>query len=202
MQLTNSPARYGAIPQLFHWLTALCVVAGWLLGWFMFVWPRGTAGRSYALLIHMSLGQCVIVLLVARLAWRIADPPPPMERTRFGRLLAVAAKASHYTLYALLVATPLIGVVFQLKRSGVLPVFGVWELHAPWPVDREQARSIFMAHKYLANALLILAGVHALAALTHHWIFGDRTLTRMLPGSGAGEAGEKRVLAVAPPLSP
>jgi cytochrome b561 len=40
-------------------------------------------------------------------------------------------------------------------------------------------------HEYLANALVILAGLHAAAALTHHWIFHDRTLTRMLPGTRA-----------------
>jgi cytochrome b561 len=183
MQFLNSETRYGAIPQAFHWLTALCVVAGWVLGEFMFVFPRGGAGRSYALLTHMTLGQCVIVLLIARLAWRLGNPPPPTERTRIGRLVEIAAKASHYTLYGLLVVTPLAGIAVQLMRSGVLPVFGLWELHSPWPVDRAQAAKIIRAHEYLANALLILAGLHAVAALTHHWIFKDRTLVRMLPGS-------------------
>ena len=39
-------------------------------------------------------------------------------------------------------------------------------------------------HELLANALLILAGIHAAAALIHHYVFGDRTLVRMLPGRG------------------
>lgn len=196
MQLANSTTRYGAIPQALHWLTAICVVAGWLLGWFMDDFPRGPV-RSSALLTHMTLGQCVFVLLVARLVWRLANPPPPMETTRFGRLLRIAAKASHYTLYALLVATPVVGMVFVLKRTGGLPLFGAWQLHSPWPVDREQARSIIKVHQYLANALLLLAGVHAIAALIHHWIFGDRTLIRMLPG-----AAEPAAIAASPPLSP
>jgi cytochrome b561 len=45
------------------------------------------------------------------------------------------------------------------------------------------ARSILRVHEYCADALLILAGVHAVAALTHHWVFRDRTLVRMLPGA-------------------
>jgi cytochrome b561 len=187
MQLANSAARYGAIPQAFHWLTALCVVAAWGLGQLMFLFPRGTASRSGADLAHMTLGQIVLVLLVARLVWRMANPPPPVELTRFGRLVTVAATISHFTLYALLILTPIAGIVFQLKRAGVLPVFGVFELHSPWPVDREQARSVIKAHEYLANALLVLAGLHSVAALTHHWIFRDRTLIRMLPGA-AGAA--------------
>jgi cytochrome b561 len=39
-------------------------------------------------------------------------------------------------------------------------------------------------HELLANALLILAGLHACAALIHHYVFRDRTLVRMLPGRG------------------
>jgi cytochrome b561 len=184
MQLGNSNIRYGVIPQAFHWLTAMCVVAGWPLGWFLGEFPKGTA-RSYALFTHMTLGQCVVVLLIARLAWRIANSPPPPEPTRFGRLVEIAAKLSHYTLYALLVAVPFVGMVVQLKRGNALPVLGFWDFVSPWPTDRATAKSVLKVHEYLANALVILAGLHAAAALTHHWIFHDRTLTRMLPGTRA-----------------
>jgi len=42
MQLANSGTRYGAIPQALHWLTVLCVVAGWLLGQFLDAFPKGS----------------------------------------------------------------------------------------------------------------------------------------------------------------
>jgi cytochrome b561 len=74
MQLANSGTRCGAIPQALHWLTVLCVVAGWLLGQFLDAFPKGSP-QAFALLTHMTLGQLVIVLLIARLAWRIANPP-------------------------------------------------------------------------------------------------------------------------------
>jgi len=38
-------------------------------------------------------------------------------------------------------------------------------------------------HEILAHALVILATIHAGAALIHHWVFRDRTLVRMLPHS-------------------
>lgn len=52
-----------------------------------------------------------------------------------------------------------------------------------WPADRNLAGSLLWLHRNLADALLILAGIHAGAALMHHWIWRDRTLKRMLPGA-------------------
>jgi cytochrome b561 len=181
MQLMNSKAQYGAVAQILHWLTALFVICGWLLGTFHDDLPKGAA-RSVALSIHMTLGQCVIVFLIARLAWRMVNPPPPPEPTRFGWLQQAVAALTHYVLYALLVAVPVMGIVVQLKRGNTLPLFSVWDVASPWPVDRAMARSLLKVHEYLADALLLLAGVHAMAALAHHHLFEDRTLLRMLPG--------------------
>ena len=181
MQLLNSSARYGAVLQAVHWLTALLVVCGWLIGEFNDYLPKGSA-RAFGLLVHMTIGQCVIVLLVARLAWRIADPPPPAEPTRFGRLLEVAAKLNHYALYALLIAVPIAGIVVQFSRGRPLPLFGLEDIVSPWVLDRAFARTMLRVHEYLADTLLILAGIHAAAALIHHYLWRDRTLTRMLPG--------------------
>jgi cytochrome b561 len=182
VQLLNSTTRYGAIAQTLHWLTALFVVCGFLLGQFGDNLPKGPV-RSFGLFVHMTLGQCVIAFLLIRLVWRIANPPPPFEATPLGQLLDIAAKASHFTMYALLLAVPILGMIVQLKRGNALPIFGFWDVASPWPVDRKLARSILSVHATLADALLILAGIHACAALVHHWVWCDRTLKRMLPGA-------------------
>ena len=176
MQFANTTTRYGAVPQVLHWLTAIFVICGFLLGQFGDDLPKGDA-RAIGLFIHMTLGQCVIVLLVARLFWRVANPPP------LGRLVVWAAKLSHFTLYALLLVVPVLGITVQLKRGHALPVLGFWEFQSPWPNDRNAARTILGLHGWLADALLILAGVHAVAALVHHYVWRDLTLRRMLPGS-------------------
>jgi cytochrome b561 len=181
MQLRNSTSRYGAIPQAVHWLTALFVVAGWLLGQFGDDLPKGSV-RNIGFLMHMTLGQCVLFLLVVRLIWRFVDPPPPLEATPLGGLLAIAAKLSHFALYALLVIVPFLGIIVQLKRGHALPIFGIWDFVSPWPADRAIARTVLGLHAYLADTLLILAGIHAAAAIMHHHVWRDRTLTRMLPG--------------------
>jgi cytochrome b561 len=182
IQLANSKTRYGAVPQAVHWLTAIFVVCGFLLGQFGDVLAKG-APREFGLLVHMTLGQGVAALLVIRFAWRMVNPPPPPEATPLGKLVEIVAKLSHFTLYGLLLVVPILGMVVQLKRGNTLPIFGIWHLPSPWPVDRNLARSILSVHGTLADALLILAGIHASAALVHHWIWRDRTLSRMLPGA-------------------
>jgi cytochrome b561 len=181
MQLANTEARYGALPQALHWLTVISVAVGWLLGQFMDDFPKGVA-RDTAFATHVALGEFVIVLLALRLLWRLFDRPPALLPTRFGRAAEIAATLTHYALYALLLAVPLVGIVAQLKRGDALPIFGVWRLASPWPADRTAAHSVMEVHELVANALLIFAALHAAAALIHHYVFHDRTLVRMLPG--------------------
>ena len=200
MQLTNSKAQYGAVPQILHWLTALFVICGWLLGTFLDDLPKGSI-HSAGLVVHMTLGQFVVVFLIVRLIWRMANPPPPPEPTRFGWLQQAIAAFTHYVLYALLVAVPFMGILVQLKRGHALPLFGIWDLNSPWPVDRAMAKSLLTVHEYLADALLLLAGVHAAAALMHHYLFEDRTLLRMLPGVSPPVRRRAKARG-APPVSP
>ena len=192
----QSRGRYSPL----HWLTALLVICGWLLGTFLDDLPKGLI-RNSAFLAHMTLGQCVVVLLVARLIWRAANPPPPPEPTRFGWLQQAVAALTHYVLYGLLVAVPLFGILVQLKRGNALPLFGLWDVVSPWPTDKAMARSLLSVHEFLADALLLLAGVHAFAALMHHYVFEDRTLTRMLPAV-LRPARRRRKARSAPAVSP
>jgi cytochrome b561 len=181
MQLANSTTRYGAVPQLIHWLTALFVIVGWLLGQFSDDLPKHM--HPLGLFLHMTLGEGVIALLLIRLFWRVANPPPPAEPTPLGRLVTLAAKLSHFALYALLLLVPVLGIIVQLKRGHDLPILGLGTFASPWPADRTVARSVLFVHYWSANTLLILAGIHAIAAIVHHSLWKDRTMVRMLPGA-------------------
>jgi cytochrome b561 len=180
MQLANSKTRYGAGPQLIHWLTALFVICGWSIG--QFGQYLGAYDRI-GFFVHITLGECVIALLILRLFWRAANPPPPVEPTPLGFLVKAAAHLTHAALYTLLLVVPILGIIVHLKRGHALPIFGFFEFSSPWPTDRPLARSILTVHYYLANTLIVLAGFHACAALVHHWLWRDRTLVRMLPGA-------------------
>ena len=180
MGLRNSPEGYGAVAQAMHWLTVALVIVAWLLGEFDDVFPKGPA-RAASLYVHISAGLAVIGILVLRLFWRLGDPQPPNEPTLLGVWLDRAGHLAHYLLYALLIATPIAGIVLQFARGDSLPIFGVSEIASPWTADRAFARSVKDIHEVLANALIILAVLHAAAALVHHLLLRDRTLVRMLP---------------------
>ena len=186
MQLFNSRKDYGAIPQALHWLTVFLVALAWALGIFDDALPKG-GPRESGMFVHICAGIIILALLVARLTWRLADPAPPPEATEFGdwmgRWLDPAARIAHYSLYLLLVAVPVVGVVLQFARGDALPLFGLAEIPSPWLKDRAFAHSVKEVHEVLAHALVILATMHAAAALIHHFIFRDRTLVRMLPHS-------------------
>ena len=180
MQLRNSAQGYGAIPKSLHWLTVALVIVAWVLGTFGDDLPRGTA-RDFGMFVHITAGLLIIGLLITRVLWRMVDPPPPAEITPFGGWIEVAGKLTHLTLYVLLATTPIMGIVLQFARGDALPVFGFTEIASPWIRDRGFARSMKEIHDTLANALVILAVLHASAALIHHWVWHDRTLRRMLP---------------------
>ena len=131
--------------------------------------------------VHNSAGLAVIAILVLRLFWRFANQVPRLEHTIFGVLLDRLGRLTHYVLYALLIAAPISGIVLQFARGDALPIFGLAEIASPWTVDRAFARNVKEVHELMANALVILAALHAAAALVHHWVLRDRTLVRMLP---------------------
>ncbi|HEY8333188.1 MAG TPA: cytochrome b [Tardiphaga sp.] len=180
MQLRNSSDGYGAIARAFHWLTVVLVLLAWTLGTFGDVFPKGAA-RTAGLMVHISAGLTILAVLLARLLWRLVDRPPAPEPTRLGLWADRAGRLAHIALYALLFAIPVSGIVVQFARGNALPLFGLFEIASPWLADRASARAVKEVHELLANALGVLAALHAIAALYHHWVLRDRTLLRMLP---------------------
>ncbi len=102
MPLSGTTTRYGNLAQAFHWLTALLVLAAFLVS------EGGPPARVYAaerastLLLHESLGFAVLCLLVIRLVWRLFDriPEPPA----MPGWMELASRVTHWALYALLLA--------------------------------------------------------------------------------------------------
>lgn len=177
--MNSTDKGYGALAKTFHWLGALFVVLAWLLGTFIDDLPK--AWDAKVLFTHMTLGLTVLALLVLRVGWRFARPVPALA-TKLGTTAAALARGMQWLLYALMLALPITGIVFEFARGQPLPLFGLAEIASPWPRDRAFSRSVGEVHETLANIVLSLAALHAAAALFHHYVLKDRTLLRMLPG--------------------
>ncbi|MGY4314139.1 cytochrome b [Bradyrhizobium sp. JR3.5] len=175
---------YGPVAKTLHWVTVLLVIVAWTLGMFGEELSEKSA-QSSALLTHIWIGLTILVVAIVRIPWRIANPPPESVPTEFGRWLVEwtdpASRLMHYVLYGLLVVVPAFGIALQFAQGHSLPLFGLGEIPSPWLADKVFAHNVKKVHEVLANALVILAAFHMVAALVHHIVFGDNTLRRMLP---------------------
>lgn len=175
---------YGPVAKTLHWVTVLLVTTAWTLGMFGEDLSEGSAQES-GLLTHIWIGLAILVVAVVRIPWRIANPPPKIVITEFGRWLVEwtdpASRLMHYLLYGLLVAVPAFGIALQFAQGHSLSLFGLGEIPSPWPADKPFADKVKEVHEILANILVVLAVFHMTAALVHHIVFRDNTLRRMLP---------------------
>jgi cytochrome b561 len=183
MQIFSSSQHYGVIARWLHWTTVLLVIIAWLLGIGGDALP-GKPAQAAGLFVHITAGLLVIILTAMRLVWRGVDSPPQVDmgNNPYARWVLLAAKLAHLGLYALLIVVPLVGIGVQFARGNGLPLFGLTQVASPWLADRAFARTLKEVHEVLAHLLIVLAVLHAAAALLHHWVWGDRTLIRMLPG--------------------
>lgn len=179
---TNAPAiqieRYGPVTRAVHWLAALLVVAAFAIGLSTDLFPRG-APRNAVLTLHYTAGATVLFLLLVRLLRRLLVRPLP-DLPGTSPLIARAAAAAHWALYAGMLALPLTGALDRWSRGRPLTPFGI-DIPAPFAIP---GRGLWEeAHELVAYALIALAVAHAAAALWHHFIQRDPTLLRMLPAS-------------------
>lgn len=171
---TTNAAGHGAFARFIHWTMAAMILALYVLGSFLDDFARG-APRDFAMLLHQSFGLLVIVLLLARIAARPAG-------ARIGTALErLAARATHAALYALMAAVPLAGILALWARGRALDFFGLFALPSPMGGDRLLAKLFGGIHEAGATAIVVVAGIHAAAALWHHFVRRDDVLRAMLP---------------------
>jgi cytochrome b561 len=95
--------------------------------------------------------------------------------------MRVAAMASEYGLYALLLAQPILGILQTNAHGDNVNLFFIGQLPALIEKNRPLAQQLCTVHKAVGFSLLGLISLHASAALFHHFWRRDDTLTAMLP---------------------
>lgn len=170
--------RYDTFTQALHWLTLIAVAGAFVSGQLMDDMPRGAA-KTQLISTHISVGLLVLTFTVLRLARRIAAPQPaPIPGAP---LVQMAAKAMHLSLYLLLFIVPIAGMAMVWAKGRTVGFFGLFTLPPLIGPDRDLAHRLGEMHEIGANLIVVLAGVHAVAAIVHHTMLKDGAIGRMLP---------------------
>jgi len=169
---------YDNVAIALHWMTALLVIANFTLAqtWDWFAKPvKGLMEGT-----HMSFGVLLTIVIFARLIWRVM-PGHQMSSLEAG-WVRISSKATHYLLYLLLLAEAGLGFAFRWGAGRPMEFFGLGIPPLIGEIARPLRRELREFHEWIGWAIIVIALLHAAAALYHHYVLKDRVLERMLPG--------------------
>jgi cytochrome b561 len=172
--------RFDAVSIVFHWGTVLMFVP-LLASVYLLQDPQGM-DAAQLLDIHRGAGALILAATCLRFLWRRRFARLPAFPEGMGRLHRLAVTGSEYTLYVLLFAQPLIGIAMTIARGRPFDLL-FWQVPALMVRDKALATMLHTLHQVGAYTLLGLIGIHAVAALIHHFILRDDILTAMLPAT-------------------
>jgi len=179
MRSKMDPAGFGSVVIFFHWMMLLLIVAVYACIELRTLYPRGSEIREALKTWHFMLGMAVFALIWLRLAARLLTTVPPIT-PKPALWQRRVAQVSELAMYAFMVAMPLLGWLILSGEGKPVPFFGL-QLPALIGENEALAKQLEEVHELVGDAGYFLIGIHALAALAHHYIQRDNTLTRMLP---------------------
>lgn len=172
--------RYRLLSMGLHWFMLFLLAAVYICMEVSEAFPKGSDIRSELRTWHYMLGLSVFVLAWLRLVINLwtrsppVAPAPPLWQSQLARLVQAG-------LYLLMIGMPLAGWLVLSARGQPIPFFGL-QLPALMAGNKDAADWIKKVHEAGATVGYFLVGLHAVAALYHHYILRDNTLIRMLPG--------------------
>ncbi len=176
--------RYTLTAQALHWVTAILMFSVLPLAWVMMNMSKQSPYRETTYMFHKSVGLTILALVAVRLAWRARHPAPPLP-ANLARWEALAARASHWLLYLVLIAMPISGYLFSAFKGHSTAYFNLFFIPGP-PANAYWANVAVWFHavtgQWLVYALIVL---HVGATAWHVAVRRDRVLERMLPAPEA-----------------
>ncbi|CDY77253.1 Cytochrome B561 [Caballeronia glathei] len=177
----NGPTDRFVLPaRILHWLMAALILAMLFIGAGMV----STVNDRYPELLawHRPIGIAILILAVIRLGVRVTHRPPPLPAD-VPAMQAAAARASHYVLYGLMIAMPLIGWAMQSAGGYPVVMWKGFDLYPILPHNIIVYGQLRRLHGLFAYAFFLLILVHLAAALVHAWIRRDGVFQSMSGGS-------------------
>lgn len=175
--LRSTSFRYGAVALTFHWLTVILVLTAYVVsegdGYSLYS-PAADGLRK----MHETIGMLVFIVVMLRLLWGFIDETPQTRSTR--RWMDLSASFVKFALYALLLLIPATAVLGTWLEGIPVTLIGL-DIDPQFTEVQELGQLIMKIHSILANVILWVAGVHAGAALFHHFYLRDEILQSMIP---------------------
>jgi cytochrome b561 len=179
MLIKDTPAGYGLVTRLAHWVMAVAIIGMFVLGLWMVTLNYYSPYYRSAPDIHRSVGMLLLILLVLRFAWRLANPKPdeselaPWERT--------AALVVHWGFYPLLLALMVSGYLISTADGRPIEVFNWFSV--PSLIEKKGLEDVAgEVHEILSYMTIAVVVLHAAASLKHHFVDRSRILARMWSG--------------------
>jgi len=185
MNMTSTRTHYDPLSRAFHWLTAVAVIAAFILGpeHFGREMRQGLdPATRWDIVTHESLGMLVAALTLLRLLWLAVRPAKP--QFDMPDWMHLTAKATHGVLWLLLLAVPVTAMLALGTEGHPLTLLGgirVNELPITANSPLANLADWGEVHGLLGDVILWLSGIHAVAAIFHHVLLKDGVLRAMLP---------------------
>lgn len=179
-------SRYSSVAIAFHWVIGLIIIGnligGLTLDWFLDSPDPAMKQLGFTIInLHKSLGLTVILLTLARIGWRIANPPPPLP-AHMTPTETVLARITHYGFYVLMLAMPLSGWAMSSTGKIQYPIlwFGLFEV-PKLPLSKSLGGFFRESHELLGWLIIATLALHVAAVVKHVYLDRDNVLARMWP---------------------
>ena len=176
MKLFNSKNGYGLLAKLFHWVTLIVLIIQVPFGFYL-VGMEFSDRRIDLENIHILMGISIFYLVLIRLIWKMINPRPKKWKEFFSGQNLIAS-FNHFLLYLSIFAITISGVLKKLYMGEKLN-FLLFQ-YAFKETDFQLADSFYVIHIYANYLLLGLISLHILAVITHHFIFKEKILKKMI----------------------
>lgn len=177
MMLKNNSKGYGLVSIVLHWFSVLLVLGLFVLGYWMVDLNYYDQWYRIAPHWHKSVGMLFAMLIFFRILWNLSHKGP---QSLGSKLQIIMAKLVHRTLYGLLFSLFFSGYLIATADGRGIEVFGWFSISSLGELFEQQADWSGLVHEWLAYAVMVLAILHAVAAISHHVISKDNTLKRMV----------------------
>lgn len=171
---------YDPVSRIFHWLVVALVLAQVIIALVLPSVLPESAGDSITAW-HLAMGSTILLVMLLRLAWRLAHPPPPAPAD-LPPFLRILARGTHWAFYLVLILLPLLGWMAANAYGATPRLLGLIPLPRLLAPDQALAETIGTVHKTVATFLLALIALHVSGALYHALVKRDGVIRRMLPG--------------------